>query len=159
LGELATLEELQATGYELQEEGTRSAQDLANAYAEPGAHLQRLQDWGFEEHAFRAFVRPGAAEGETEPDYVLVTINEYGSAELADNALLWLFRLGTSQGATEAEAPEIGDSRAAITVPTAGGEPTASIYVRREQFVYVFFAQGGDPLPMIRGLAERVFSR
>lgn len=157
--QLATLDELQATGYEVLDEGSRSAQELANAYMDSGAHLQRLQDWGFEQHIFRSFLRSGGTEEDPEPDYILVTINEYGSDEQAAEALNWLFRLGTSQGATEAEAPDVGDGSVAITMPTAGGEPTASVYVNADQYVYVFFAQGGDPLPMVQGIAERIFSR
>lgn len=157
--ELPTLEDLEGSGYQLLEEGTRSAQDLANAYADPGAHLQRLQDWGFSQHVFRSFLRPGGNEGDPEPDFILATVNEYGSPEQAEDALVWLFRLGTTQGAAEAEAPEIGDSRVALTVPTSDGQPTASVYVRRDQFVFIFFAQGGEPLPAMTGLAERVFSR
>ncbi|HUG14626.1 MAG TPA: hypothetical protein VMM78_06365 [Thermomicrobiales bacterium] len=158
-GELATLSELQAPGYEVQEEGTRSAQELANAYAEPGAHLQRLQDWGFEQHVFRAFVRPGGVDGDIEPDYILVTVNMYGSDEQALEALNWLFRSWTVQGATEVDAPNVGDSSVAITVLTAGGQPSASVYVQRERYVYIFFAEGGEPLPMVQGIAERVFAR
>lgn len=158
-GRLVTLEEIGSPDYVLQEEGTRSAQELANAYMDSGAHLQRLQDWGFEQHVFRAFVRPGGNEGDPEPDYILATINEYGSDEHAAEALNWLFRLGTSQGATEAEAPDVGDSSVAITIPTTGGEPTASIYIRVDQFVYIYFAQGGDPLPALSDIAVRVFSR
>jgi len=159
VGELATLAELQATGYEIQEEGDRSAVELAEALTDSGAHLQRLQDWGFVQHVYRGFVRPGGAEGDPEPDYILVTVNEYGSAESAEEALLWLFRSGTTQGATEAEAPDVGDSSLAITVATSDGMPTASVYVQSEQFFYIFFAQGGDPLPMATGIAERVFAR
>jgi hypothetical protein len=157
--ELVTLDELGADGYEVLEEGTRSAQELANAYAEPGAHLQRLQDWGFVEHHYRSFIRPAGVDGDTEPDFVLATVNEYGSDEQAEQALVWLFRLGTSQGASEADAPEVGDNRLAITFPTADGIPTASLYVRRAQYIYIFFAQGGDPLPMLQNIATRVFSR
>lgn len=144
-------------GYIIAEEGTRTAQDLANAYSDPAAHLQRLNTWGFKRHVFRAFARDDEAGGL--PLTVLATINEYGSPEQASDAVLWLKRLATTQGATESDPPALGDEAVAVTQPTAGGTPTASIYVRDGALVYVYFAQGGDPLPAIRTLAETVLRR
>lgn len=144
-------------GYTIAEEGTRSAQELANAYSDPAAHLQRLNTWGFKRHVFRAFVRGDEADGR--PSTILTTINEYGSPDQASDALLWLNRLATTQGATEAEPPALGDEAVAVTQPTAGGVPTASIYVRDGAYVYVYFAQGGDPLPAISSIAATALSR
>lgn len=144
-------------GYSIAEEGTRSAQELANAYADPAAHLQRLNTWGFKRHVFRAFVRGDEADGR--PSTILATINEYGSPDQASDALLWLNRLATTQGATEAEPPALGDEAVAVTQPTSGGVPTASIYIRDGAYVYVYFAQGGDPLPAISTIATTALSR
>jgi len=144
-------------GYIVAEEGARSAQELANAYSDPAAHLQRLNTWGFKRHVFRAFARDGE-EGDL-PSTILATINEYGSPEQASDAVAWLERLATTQGATEADAPDLGDEAVAVTLPTAGGSPTASIYVRDGAIVYVFFAQGGDPLPAISSIAATVLRR
>ena len=47
----------------------------------------------------------------------------------------------------------------AVTVPTAQGEQTASIYVRLGDSTYVYYGQGNDPLPVVTELAERVFER
>jgi hypothetical protein len=140
------------------EEGSRTAQELANAYADPVAHLQRLEDWGFQEHVFRAFSRTPAA-GDTLPYYVLSTINEYGSPEQADAALQWLRASQTTLGATLQDAPDIGDDRVALTVNTRDGIPTASLYVRSGNHVFIFFAEGGDPLPSVVSVAQRVFER
>lgn len=144
-------------GYIIGEEGTRSAQELANAYSDPAAHLQRLNTWGFKRHVFRAFARDD--ESGNLPSTILATINEYGSPDQAADALAWLRRLATTQGATEADAPKLGDEAVAVTQPTAGGSPTASIYVRDGALVFVYFAQGGDPLPAISSIASTVISR
>lgn len=144
-------------GYIIVEEGSRSAQELANAYSDPAAHLQRLNTWGFRRHVFRAFARDDESGGL--PPTILTTINEYGSPEQATDALTWLTRLATTQGATEAEPPTIGDEAVAVTQPTSGGTPTASIYVRDGALVYVYFAQGGDPLPAVSSIAKAVFAR
>jgi hypothetical protein len=155
--ELPATAELPAEGYIIAEEGNRSAQELANAYSDPSAHLNRLNDWGFKRHVYRAFSGPSAAENE--PYAVLTTVNEYGSAEQATDALEWLRRLATTQGAEEVDPPRVGDGAVSLTLPTAGGIPTASIYVRRDAIIYVYFAEGGDPLPFIEAIAESVFAR
>ncbi|HAX25759.1 MAG TPA: hypothetical protein DCX80_12085 [Chloroflexi bacterium] len=144
-------------GYIIAEEGTRSAQELANAYSDPAAHLQRLNTWGFKRHVYRAFAR--GDESGTAPTTILTTINEYGSPEQASDAVTWLKRLATTQGATESEPPKLGDEAVALTQPTAGGTPTASIYVREGAMVFVYFAQGGDPLPTITSIATAVLTR
>lgn len=151
------MSELPAEGYIIAEEGTRTAQELANAYSDPAAHLDRLNDWGFQRHAFRAFNGPG---GSAELPYsVLTTVNEYGSPEQAEEALQWLRRLGTTTGATEVDPPRVGDSTVSLTIPTADGELTASIYVRSGAIVYVYFAQGGEPLEFVEVVAQNVFGR
>lgn len=144
-------------GYIIAEEGTRTAQDLANAYSDPAAHLQRLNTWGFKRHVFRAFVRDDEAGGL--PSTILTTINEYGSPEQASDAVVWLKRLATTQGASEADVPTLGDETVAVTQPTTGGSPTASLYVRDGASVYVYFAQGGDPLPAVIDIASTVLAR
>lgn len=141
-------------GYMIAEQGTRSAQELANAYSDPAAHLQRLNTWGFKRHVFRAFSRDDASTGL--PTTMLTTINEYGSPEQAGEAINWLKVLATTQGATEAEAPKLGDEAVAVTQPTAEGTATASIYIRQGAVVFVYFGQGGDPLPVLTGVAESV---
>lgn len=143
-------------GYIIAEEGSRSAQELAT-YSDPAAHLQRLNSWGFKRHVFRAFARDDEAGGL--PLTILATINEYGSPDQATDALTWLQRLATTQGATEAEPPKLGDEAVAVTQPTASGVPTASIYVRVGATVFVYFAQGGDPLPAVSSIASTVLSR
>ena len=157
--ELPQLAELPGQGYTITEEGTRSAQDLANAYSDAAAHLRRLEEWGFQRHVFRAFARNQSGDQDPLPPLILATINEYGSPEQAEQALQWLRSLTTSQGGVEAEAPRVGDSAVALTLPTAAGVPTASVYVRRGPHVYVYFAEGGDPLAAVQGIAQKVFRR
>jgi hypothetical protein len=156
---LPLLSELPGEGYTITEEGTRTAQELANAYADPAAHLRRLDEWGFKRHAYRAFVRTPSGPDDPLPPSILATINEYGSDEQAENALQWLLRLAMSQGATEVEPPRIGDNAVAITLPTADNVPTASLYVRQGPYIYVYFAEGGDPGGAVAGIGTRVFGR
>lgn len=141
-------------GYIIAEQGSRTAQELANAYSDPAAHLQRLNSWGFKRHIFRAFSRDDNAGGL--PTTILTTINEYGSPEQAGEAINWLKILATTQGAAEAEAPQLGDEAVAVTQPTAEGTATASIYVREGPVVFVYFGQGGEPLPILTAIAESV---
>ncbi len=155
---LPLLADMPGQGYSIAEEGTRTAQELANAYADAPAHLRRLEEWGFKQHFFRAFNR-ASGEGDKLPPTILTTINEYGSDEQAEAALQWLRQLGTATGATPADAPKIGDNAVALTVPTSTGVPTASIYVREGPVLFVYFAQGGDPLPAVDSVARKVFER
>ena len=156
---LPLLDELPGEGYTIAEEGSRTAQELAEAYTDSAAHLRRLEEWGFKQHLFRAFTRDASGDNDPLPYTILATINEYGSDEQAEAALQWLRQLGTATGATTAEAPRIGDNAVAITVPTQTGVPTASIYVRDGAVLFVYFAEGGDPLPAITEVATNVFSR
>lgn len=155
---LPLLAEMPGQGYTIAEEGTRTAQELAEAYADAPAHLRRLEEWGFKQHLFRAFTRE-SSDDDRLPPFILATINEYGSDEQAEAALQWLRQLGTATGATDAQAPSIGDNAAALTVPTSAGVPTASIYVREGPVLFVYFAEGGDPLPAVDGIATKVFGR
>jgi hypothetical protein len=156
---LPQLAELPGQGYIVAEEGTRTAEELAAAYADPAAHLRRLEEWGFRRHAFRAFSRESSGAADPLPPAILATINEYGSPEQAEQALQWLLRLATTQGATEVEAPRVGENAVAVTLPTSAGVPTASVYVRRAAYVFVYFAEGGDPLAAVKGIAQKVFDR
>lgn len=156
---LPTVAELPGQGYTITAEGTRTQQELANNYADPAAHLQRLTDWGFKGHVYREFSRDPSGPNDPLPGYVLATINVYGSPEQAQAALDWLTRNGTSQGWQQVDAPTLGDAAAALTAPTATGAPTASIYVRANDRVYVYFAEGGQPLDAVRAIATAVFGR
>lgn len=146
-------------GFIIAEEGSRTAQDLANAYADPAAHLQRLNEWGFRRHVYRAFSRDVAGETDALPTTILTTVNEYGSPEQAEEAIEWLARLARTQGATEAEGVGFGDRVEAFTIPTASGYPTASIYIRFGASILVYYAEGGDPLPALIQIATAVSRR
>jgi hypothetical protein len=155
---LPALDELPGEGWMIAEEGTRTAQELADAYQDSAAHLARLESWGFIAHVFRAFTRD-AGDNDSIPGSVLSTVNEYGSPEQADEALNWLKGLGVSQGGQEVDAPEVGDAAVAITIPTAAGVPTASLYVRDDARIFVYYAEGGDPLAAVTSIATEVFER
>jgi hypothetical protein len=155
---LPLLDDMPAQGYTIAEEGTRTAEELANAYEDAPAHLRRLDEWGFKQHLFRAFSRE-SSDNDQFPPVILTTINEYGSDEQAEAAMQWLKQLGTATGATDAEAPRVGDNAVALTVPTSDGVPTASVYVREGPVLFVYFAQGGDPLPAVVSIATKVFGR
>lgn len=156
---LPTIDELPGDGWSIAEDGSRAASDLAAAYADPAAHLKRLEEWGFQSHIFRAFTHQPTGAADTLPGDVLTTVNQYGSPEQALAALTWLKGLGISQGAQEQEAPPLGDAAVALTVPTAAGVPTASLYILREERLFVYFAEGGDPLPVVVAIATTVFER
>lgn len=155
---LPLLEELPQDGYIIADQGERSDEQLARAYADPTAHLLRLEEWGFRQHVYREFTRQ-AGDDDPRPGYVLATVNVYGSPEQADIAFQWLEDLQLNQGARTADAPVLGDGSVAITVTTQQGEPTASVYVRDGASTYIYYAEGGDPLPHVTELAERVFER
>jgi hypothetical protein len=156
---LPTLEDFGNGGYVLADQGERSAEQLASAYVESSAHLQRLEDWGFQQHVYREFTRtPGESDAEP-PRYVLATINVYGSPEQAAMALQWLERLQLNQGAASVDPPELGEEAVAVTVRTSQGEDTASVYIRSGDRTYIYYAQGDDPLPMVLDLSKRVFER
>lgn len=156
---LPTLAEVPGEGWSVAEEGTRTAQELADAYQDSAAHLARLEQWGFKAHFYRAFARSSTGDTDPVPTTALTTINEYGSPEQAEEALAFLKGLGVSQGAQEVDPPDVGDNAVAITLPTAAGIPTASLYVRHGSSIFVYFAQGGDPLPTVAAIATAVFQR
>lgn len=155
---LPRLEELPGSGYIVADQGERTDEQLARAYADATAHLLRLDEWGFRQHVYREFTRQGA-EDDPAPTYVLGTVNVYGSLEQADLAFQWLEDLQLNQGARAAEAPELGEATVAITIATAQGVPTASVYVRSGSSTYIYYAEGGDPLPAVIAIAETVFER
>jgi hypothetical protein len=156
---LPVLEDFNNGGFILADQGERSAEQLAQAYIETAAHLQRLEDWGFQQHVYREFTRtPGESDAEP-PRYVLATVNVYGSPEQAAMALQWLERLQLNQGAASVDPPDLGDEAVAVTVRTSQGEDTASVYVRSGNRTYIYYAQGNNPLPMVQELSQRVFER
>lgn len=156
---LPRLEELPDGGYIVANQGDRTADQLANAYTDSAAHQARLEEWGFQQHVFREFTRNETGPDDTRPTYVLATVNVYGSAEQADMALQWLEDFQVNQGATTVEPPQVGNAAVAITVTTSQGEPTASVYVRLDSRVLIYYAQDNEPLPEVVGLAERVLGR
>lgn len=156
---LPQLEELSDGGYIVANDGDRTAEQLARAYTDSTAHLLRLEEWGFQQHVFREFTRNASGPDDPLPTYILTTVNVYGSPEQAEDALRWLERLQLNLGATGAEAPEIGEDIVALVVPTAQGEPTASVYVRIGPRIYVYYAQGNEPLPEVTAIATGVHQR
>jgi hypothetical protein len=156
---LPRLEELTEAGYLVADQGDRTAEQLAQAYSDTTAHLVRLDEWGFQQHVFREFSRNETGPDDPLPTYVLATVNVYGSSEQADLALQWLGRFQTNQGQTAVDAPDLGDAAIALTVTTAQGEPSASLYIRLDARVYIYYAQGNEPLPEVVAIAERVFGR
>lgn len=144
-----------AEGYFLANQGTYSALDLANFYSDSAAHLERLDEWGFKEHRFREFSRDAQNESDPNPDYVLTTVNEYGSDDQAADALDWLRSLNASQGQTFVDPdPDIGDNAFASSVKTSDGTSTSIVYVQIGPRVYAYFGQGGEPLDFVLELAE-----
>jgi len=156
---LPILEDFGEGGYILADQGERSAEELARAYIEFSAHLQRLEDWGFQQHVFREFTRTVGESDAEPPRYVLATVNVYGSPEQAAMALQWLERLQLNQGATSVEPPDLGDDAVAVTVRTSQGEDTASVYLRSGNRTYIYYAQGDNPLPLVMDLSQQVFER
>lgn len=155
---LPSLEEVGEGGYMLVDQGERTAQQLAQAYMDADGHLERLEEWGFQQHVYREFTRNDSDQAEP-PRYILATVNVYGSPEQADIALQWLQGFQTNQGAGVVEAPQLGDASVALTVRTAQGEDTASVYVRLGDRTYIYYGQGANPLPKVLEVATRVVER
>lgn len=152
---LPTADQLPFGGYFLANQGTRSALDLANSYADSSAHLERLNNWGFKEHQFREFSRESTGSDDPAPFFVLTTVNEYGDDDLAGDVLDWLRALNGSQGHTFVDPdPEIGEQAFASSVQTADGSPSSIAFVQIGPRVYAYFAQGGEPLEFVLELAE-----
>lgn len=156
---LPSLEELPMQGFNVANQGTRTQLELANAYTDASAHADRLNQWEFKEHHFREFSHQRSGPEDPAPAYLLATINEYGSPELADEALAWLRGYNLSQGHSEADPPELGNNAIASTVPRSDGQPTAFVAVRSGSRVYVYYAEEGDPLAFALQTAESVFER
>lgn len=156
---LPTADDFPNEGFALANQGFLSDLDLANAYSESSEHLERLDDWGFEEHYFREFNGEGS-DDESVPSYVLTTGNVYGSPEQAEEAMDWLRRLNSNQGHEFVDpAPDLGDYSIASTVDTADGTPTAIIFVQVRERVYAVFASAGNPLEFVMTVAEKMMER
>lgn len=157
---LLIADELPSEGFVIASEGTRTAIELANGYADPSAHLDRLNQWGFTKHYFRQFRHEATGEDDPLPTFVLTTGNVYGSPEQAAAALTWLQQQNQQLGHEFVDPPpELGDAASASTVPTVDGIPTAIEFVQVGNRLYAFFAQGGDPLPFIQQMAEKTITR
>jgi hypothetical protein len=157
--ELPKLADMPGEGFTISAEGTHTAQELANGYSDNAAHLQRLTDWGFKAHVYREFGHTSTGPDDPLPFDILCTVNVYGSPEQAQMAIDFLKKLDLSQGKQEVDAPSVGDMAVALTVLTADGTPTASIYVKKGDSVYVYFAEGGKPLDAVSAIAQKVFAR
>jgi hypothetical protein len=156
---LPTLEEVPGEGFVLANQGSQTALELANAYTDSAAHLERLTSWGFAEHHFREFGREAAGPEDPVPNYVLTTVNVYGSPELADEAIAWFDEFNRLRGYQDVNPPAVGDNSIASTVPTADGTPTAITFIRLGSRVYVYFASGGHPMPLLTEMAQNTFAR
>ena len=157
---LPRLEELNPeAGYVVADQGERTADQLAQAYMDSNAHLARLEEWGFVQHVFREFTRGESGPEDTLPTYVLATVNVYGSPEQADMAMQWIERSQISQGSIVVDAPDVGDAAIALTHRTSQGEDAAWVVYRYGSRVYIYYAQGNQPLDEVFTVAERVFER
>lgn len=156
---LPMLEELSDAGFIVADDGERSADQLAQSYIDPQAHLDRLEAWGFTRHVFREFSRQAVGEDDPIPTYVLATINVYGSPEQVADAMQWLESSRTNQGGSIIERPELGDSAVALTQPTVEGDIAGWVFFGYEDRVYIYYTQGLDPLPEALALAHRVWER
>ena len=114
---LPQTDDLLADGFFLANQGSRSALELANSYADASAHLERLNEWGFKEHLFREYSRESQGSDDAIPFYVLTTVNEYGGDEQAADALDWLRSLNSSQGQEFVDPdPELADGAFASSI-------------------------------------------
>ena len=147
--------QLPIDGYFLANQGSRSALDLANSYADSSAHLERLDEWGFKEHLFREYSREPEGDEDPAPDFVLTTVNEYGGSDQATDVLDWLRLLNASQGHEFVDpSPQIGDGAIASSVRTSTGVDTAIVFVQLGPRIFAYFAQGGIPLEFSLTLAN-----
>ena len=153
---LPVAEELPGSGFFLANQGSRSALELAQSYADSSEHLVRLDSWGFKEHIFREFGRDDTSDGSELPGFVLTTVNEYGSADQAKDALDWLRSWNGSLGHVFVNPdPDLGAAAFASSVLTADGVTTAITYVQIGPRIYAYFAQGGDALEFSVDLATQ----
>lgn len=156
---LPMLDELTDAGFIVADDGERSAEQLAQSYIDPQAHLDRLESWGFTQHVFREFSRQSAGEDDPVPTYVLATVNVYGSPEQVAEAMQWLESSRTNQGGSIVERPELGDSAVALTQATVEGDIAGWVFFGYGDRVYIYYTQGTDPLPEALSIAHRVWER
>lgn len=156
---LPMLDELTDAGFIVADDGERTAEQLAQAYIDPQAHLDRLESWGFSKHVFREFTRNITGDDDPIPGYVLATVNVYGSPEQVAEAMQWLESSRTNQGGSIVERPEIGDRAVALTQNTVEGDIAGWVFFGYEDRVYIYYTQGSDPLPEALAIAQRVWER
>lgn len=156
---LPQIDELSDAGFALIDEGERTAEMLAQAYIDPDAHLQRLENWGFQQHVYREFLRTVSGPEDPYPGYVLAALNVYGSPEQVADAMHWLEVSRQNQGGTVIDRPELGEAAVAMTQPTQQGDTAGWVFFSHHDRVYIYFTQGFDPLPEALHIATNVWNR
>ncbi len=139
--------------------GTDSSNDLAAVVAAIGGNRQaeqNLTDWGWTANVSRAFNNTAPTDGST--DALLASLHGFKDAPSAAAALTFYADYLASTGASDVDAPALGDSARMLTSTDEGGNVSVSLYVQQGPVLYRFWgvaSAGGDPTQAVIDFATQ----
>lgn len=139
--------------------GTDSSNDLAAVVAAIGGNRQaeqNLTDWGWTANVSRAFNNTAPTDGST--DALLASLHGFKDAPSAAAALTFYADYLASTGASDVDAPALGDSARMLTSTDETGNVSVSLYVQQGPVLYRFWgvaSAGGDPTQAVIDFATQ----
>ena len=139
--------------------GTDSTNDLAAVVAAIGGNRQaeqNLTDWGWTANVSRAFNNTEPTDGST--DALLASLHGFKDAPSAAAALTFYADYLASTGASDVDAPALGDSARMLSTTDEGGNVSVSLYVQQGPVLYRFWgvaSAGGDPTQAVIDFATQ----
>lgn len=139
--------------------GTDSTNDLAavtNAIGGNRQAEQNLADWGWTANVSRAFNNLSPTDGST--DALLASLHGFKDAPSAAAALTFYADFLAANGASDVEAPAIGESARMLSSTDEAGNVSVSLYVQDGPVLYRFWgvaSAGGDPTQAVIDFATQ----
>jgi hypothetical protein len=142
--------------------GTDSTNDFAAVVGAIGGNRQaeqNLTDWGWTANVSRAFNNTAPTDGST--DALLASLHGFKDAPSAAAALTFYADYLASAGASDVEAPALGESARMLSTTDEAGNVSVSLYVQQGPVLYRFWgvaSAGGDPTQAVIDLATQTLA-
>lgn len=142
--------------------GTDTTFDFATVVGAIGGNRQaeqNLTDWGWTANVSRTFINTTPTDGST--DALIVSLHGFKDAQSAAAALTYFADVLAAAGASDVEAPALGESARMLTSTDEAGNVTVSLYVQQGPVLYRFVgtaSPGGDPTQAVVDLATQTLA-
>ena len=135
----------------------RSFSDVVAALGGTPSVEANLKKWGWSGNEERSFSAPDASQlvaGAT--TNIVVSVHGFSSATGAKDALKLYADYLATQGYSEVQAPQVGDSARMLQSTGADGTMNVALYVQQGNVLYRFggSANGGDPTTNVVNIAQ-----